>query len=308
MIKRQAVRAPTSRVSRWRVYATQYATQLLGHLLPLGGAILAVLPAPVRMTLIEISSRLTLWLWSQKRHNTEHNYNYIFGGCLTNRQQRWWARRSFRSYARLVSDVLLTTYRGADTQSQRVLLFGQDYLEDVLREGRGLIVVLPHLGAWESALAVVARLPYTVLAVVDSSPLSQALAPGRQRARLRLIPQESAVRPALEALKANHVVVLAADLVKNFSAVDVTFFGKRSALPAGPAFLAYRTGAGIVPIVAYRQDDDRPVIECWPPLWPQRHHPLKIEVERLSQEIAHHFERMVRIHPEQWYPFQPLWS
>ena len=299
MINRSVTHTSTSHTPRLRVDDTQRITRLFGRLLPLGGALLAALPAPAHRALIESSSRLALWLWPQKRRNAEYNYNHIFGGRLTSRQQRWWARCSFRSYAQLVNDVLLTAYRGADTQSQLVLLRGQNHLEDVLREGKGLIVVLPHLGAWESALAVVARLPYTVLAVVDSSPLSQALTPGRMRAQLQLIPQEAAIHPVLKALKANHVVVLVADLVKNFSAVDVTFFGKRSALPAGPAFLAYRTGAGIVPIVAYRQADGRPAIECWPPLWPQRHHPFKMEVERLSQEIAYHFEQMVSAHPEQ---------
>ncbi|MCL4508546.1 MAG: lysophospholipid acyltransferase family protein [Chloroflexi bacterium] len=287
--------------------ASLLAELVLPRLLRYGGWIVDTLPAPLVNGSVAVGARTVLWLWGSKRRACEQNFAVAFGLSTPSRQLRWWARQSFRSYGRLVVDVLRSVNRPIESLSAAVQLDGQEYLDGVLATGRGVVVVLPHVGTWESALAIVERLPYQALAVVDSGILSKALAASRIRARLTLVEQEHAAHRAVEALRRNWVVILAADLVKDFSAIEVALFGRHTALPAGPAFLAYRTGAGIVPIVAVRAADGHNVIRCYAPIWPERSRPVRVEVQRMTQLIADHFERVIRQHPDQWYPYRPLW-
>jgi KDO2-lipid IV(A) lauroyltransferase len=44
-----------------------------------------------------------------------------------------------------------------------------------------------------------------------------------------------------------------------------------------------------------------------PPIDTSRRGTLRTDVARLTQEIAHRFEGIIRRAPEQWHVFQPLW-
>src|SRR5207237_113492 len=55
----------------------------------------------------------------------------------------------------------------------------------------------------------------------------------------------------VRALKANHIVALLCDRDIGGAGVDVEFFGERTTLPAGPATLALRTGAALLPTAVY---------------------------------------------------------
>ena len=60
-----------------------------------------------------------------------------------------------------------------------------------------------------------------------------------------------AAAAVLRALRANEVVCLLCDRDIQGGGVEVEFFGERTTLPAGPATLALRTGAPILPTAVY---------------------------------------------------------
>src|SRR5260370_11913547 len=60
----------------------------------------------------------------------------------------------------------------------------------------------------------------------------------------------SAIRAITEALGANHVVALLCDLEQG-PGVDVRFFGRHAIVPGGPAALALKTGAALMPPCQY---------------------------------------------------------
>ena len=87
--------------------------------------------------------------------------------------------------------------------------------------------------------------------------------------------------------------------------LPVRLFGAWTTLPAGPALLAARTRAVIVPVVARREPDGR--------YRPFMSEPIEVadgsaaELARTTQAIADALEAMVRAAPEQWYTFKPMW-
>jgi KDO2-lipid IV(A) lauroyltransferase len=89
--------------------------------------------------------------------------------------------------------------------------------------------------------------------------------------------------------------------------IEVEFFGERTTLPAGPATLAVRTGAPLVPAGVYFRDHGGHFAKIGPPLPVQREGRLRDDVGRITQDLARRFEELIRMAPEQWHLMQPNW-
>ncbi len=179
--------------------------------------------------------------------------------------------------------------------------------------GRGTILVLPHLGGWEWAGSHLAAIGHPISVVVERlepPDLFDWLASFRERLGMRVIPAgPSAAGACVAALRDNHILCLLSDrLIAGTSGVEVDFFGERTALPAGPATLALRSGAVLLPCAVYfgeRTDDHLGLV--LPPLDLTRADRLRDDVARVTQAMAHAFEELIRREPAQWHLMQPNW-
>ncbi len=91
--------------------------------------------------------------------------------------------------------------------------------------------------------------------------------------------------------------------------MEVEFFGERTTLPAGPATLALRTGATLLPVgVYFTEEYNGHLAIVRPPVSTVRHGGrLRDDVVRITQSLAHELEFLIRRAPEQWHLFQPNW-
>ena len=111
----------------------------------------------------------------------------------------------------------------------------------------------------------------------------------------------------VRALKANHVLALLCDRDLSGTGPAVEFFGERTTLPGGPATLALRTGAPILPTAIYFDGPDLRRSTVLPPLDTARQGKLRDDVQRVTQDIAHALEGLISAAPEQWHLLQPNW-
>jgi KDO2-lipid IV(A) lauroyltransferase len=119
----------------------------------------------------------------------------------------------------------------------------------------------------------------------------------------------SAGKAVLTALRHGEVVALVCDLPpREGRTVTVRVCGQRAVVPAGPALLALRTGAPVVPIMCRRQPDNRYLLQVQPKLDFQPSDDQDADVDRLAQAIMDRFEDHLSATPEQWYLFSPMWD
>ncbi len=119
----------------------------------------------------------------------------------------------------------------------------------------------------------------------------------------RLPPAEVAVHPAETSgaaelyLVCDDVEATLADLTAR--GVPVTFFGEATKYPAGPAALALKTGAALLPATLWFEGAG----------WVVRiHEPVPhTDVATMTQHVARVFEQGIREHPEDWHMLQRLW-
>jgi len=186
------------------------------------------------------------------------------------------------------------------------------HVADGLAAGKGVIAVLPHLGGWEWAgfwLTQVMNVPVTVVVEpVEPPALFEFFADFRRKLGMNIVPLgPDAGREILQALKANHVVCLLADRDIVGDGIEVEFFGEVTTIPAGPATLALRTGAALIPCAVYFEGRNGHLAVVEPPMNVVREGRLRDDVRRLTIEIAGRLEGLIRRAPQQWHLQQPNW-
>jgi len=188
---------------------------------------------------------------------------------------------------------------------------GYGHVADALAAGTGVILALPHLGGWEWAGRWVADRGNPITVIVE--PLADRetfewFVSFRRSLGMTVVPLgPDAGTASIKALKNNEVLCLLSDRDIGGGGVDVEFFGERTTLPAGPATLALRLGAPILPTAVYftGRHGHRGVVR--PPLSLERTGRMRDDVARVTQILAHELEALIRVAPEQWHLFQPNW-
>ncbi len=233
-------------------------------------------------------------------------------------------RRGFGSYGRYWIESFRIPYL-TDRQIDRGFSFiGYDKIEQVRADGVGPILVLPHLGGWEWAAAWLGR-----IAKVDVTAVVEQLEPPEVFdwfARLRqafgvnvvaLGPR--AMVDLSAAVKRRDVVCLLSDRDIGGNGVEVDFFGERTTLPLGPALLARRTGAPLLPTAVLFRGRQR-ICLVGDPIWPDRLPDVTVDDsgprspqnraaknQQVMQVVAQRLEELVAVAPDQWHLLEPNW-
>lgn len=219
---------------------------------------------------------------------------------------------AFDSYARYwVESFRLPDMSPADIDAG-FSYAGFDHVVRAREKGTGAIIALPHLGGWEWAafwLASIEHIPVTaVVESIEPPELFEWFVDFRRSLGMNVVGLgPKAGSESLRALRANEVLCLLSDRDIGGGGIEVEFFGERTTLPGGPATLAIRTGAPLLPTAIYFEGagHHRAVVE--PPLDTERRGTLRADITRVTQDLAHALERLIAAAPEQWHLMQPNW-
>ena len=215
-------------------------------------------------------------------------------------------REVFRSYGRFVLEFL----RGPDVPELDVRFDGWSVLESARAPGRGVILATMHTGNWELVGARMAERGTTVHAVA-STQLHRSWEPRlhdrQQRAGIHVLrPGFAGTRRILELLAANAAVVLLVDGISYRGTTPVSFGAGVARWPTGPARLAARTGAPLVPAFERREADGSLRCEFLPAIPVTGVTPA--EILSATRRLAAVFDERLRAVPGQWMLFRPFFE
>ena len=188
-------------------------------------------------------------------------------------------------------------------------------LEVGRQTGVGVVVAFPHLGSYAALPVVLAinGVPITVVANRQLGLMQWVINRGAHKAGLELVvvdreKGESITAELEAAIRRGRVVVIAGDYFRSrdesSKGVEVTLAGTRRMIGAGPALLALRTGAPIVPGTVLQKGHERepvlgqPIFAGGP--FGRDDPQLREMVPVTSQRIADAMAQFIRREPEQW--------
>ncbi|MFW5419418.1 phosphatidylinositol mannoside acyltransferase [Nocardiopsis sp. CNT-189] len=251
----------------------------------------------------------------------EANLRRVAGPAVTAPQLRALSRAGMRSYLRYYYEMFRLPALDAETLDARTRATGVEALEAHVRSGRGVVAALPHMGNWDHAGA------WITLRGVPLTTVAERLRPpevfdrfvdfrtGLGMEVLPLTPAEAAAGAPgggtagrlARRLREGRLVCLLADRDLTAGGVDVEFFGEAARMPAGPAALAERTGAALMPVSLWYDGpllrievhDEVPV----PDLADRRD-----RVRAMTQGLAGVFQDRIAEHPEDWHMLQRVFT
>jgi KDO2-lipid IV(A) lauroyltransferase len=254
------------------------------------------------------------YAWPQKRRIILANASQVLSLPPKDRRVRHLARRIYASYAQMVIDLMRLPSRPADEPTRLVRSGGERGLETFMAlcerfraEGRGVIAVSAHIGSIDLLAGAFALRGLPTFGLADDTAypeLFEELNAQRRRWGIEIIPWRN-LRRVFHALRQHAILGLVVDWGYRQDGIPVRLFGEWTTLPAGPAMLAGRTGAAIVPVVCRRMPDGTYEASHYDPI--EVSGTSAAEMQRATQAVAAAVEDMIAAAPEQWFGFKPIW-
>lgn len=278
------------------------------------GALARVTPAPMANGLGRVLGAGASRLSADERRIVERNLRRCRGadGSRDGRfSRRLDVQRVFESYGRYWVDTLRLPHLDAATVDRGFTSQGLEEIDRAMAAGTPPILALPHLGGWEWAARwlIVVR-GYAVAAVVEElepPEMYDWFLELRRSLGMHIIPLSAgASGEVAAALAGGEIVCLLCDRDISGTGIEVEFFGETTRLPGGPALMALRTGAPLLPAAVYF-DGRRCHAVVEPAVDTARQGRLREDVTRITEDLARVMERQIRRAPEQWHLLQPNW-
>ncbi len=253
------------------------------------------------------------YLWPAKRRIIVANAAHVLRRPPEDAAVARLARGIYATFSRFTIELMRLPSLPAD-EPQRLLQAGGADDERFMAlwqrcrsDGRGIIAVSGHIGSIEVFAGAYAQRHIPTYGLADDSAfpeLFELLNRSRARWGVTIIPWRR-LREIFRVMRTPCILGMVIDWGYREDDLPVRLFGDWTTLPAGPATLAARTGAIIVPVVARRNDDGR--------YTPIMHEPIEVPdtsaavIGRATQAMAAALEEMIAEAPQQWYTFKPMW-
>ena len=252
---------------------------------------------------------LAYHLSGRYRNVADKNLKIAYGDSLTEHQRQGLIKRVFQHFTRA---LLVEFLKGSDMTlaelQERVKLDSMEPLEAAEARGKGVIIIAAHLGNWEWSAKYLALAGHPILVIARQSEDEKFNA---LTDRIRgsggntVHPRGESPRALLKTLRENGRIAIVPD--QKSEDVFVPFFGKLAGTVAGPAVLALKTGATLLPIFCPRQPDGTYKIIMGPGIVAESTGDRDADILRIMTQLTAIIEDVVRQYPDQWLWLHDRW-
>jgi lauroyl/myristoyl acyltransferase len=265
----------------------------------LGWRFAAGLPSWLVRGVIRVASRVVLRRNGRHIQNLRRNLTVATGAEVGEDLMR----AAVASYLRTFYEVLALPAWSPQQIQPKVVLINEDIVRTAIA-GPGAVLAIAHSGNWDlaGAWACLNELPVTTVAEqLPDAEFADFLAFREGLGMQVLSHRDPAVIPELtRAVRAHRLVCLLADRDLSGSGLAVTWRGQPITMPAGPALLARRTGASLIPMVCQFTETGMMVKLC-PPV---AHRTGPDGLRAMTQDVADTLAEEIARQPEDWHMMQ----
>ena len=187
---------------------------------------------------------------------------------------------------------------------------GEEHLRTALARGKGAVVVGAHFGNWEWAAACAVARGFDLAVVVNQASdqgVTSTIDSAREACGYRVL-QRDDLRGMLRQLRSGGMLAILPDQHQRDNSILLDFLGLPAWTAQGPAVLAMRTGAALVPSFGIRQPDGS-VLSCFlPEITPSEKEDRDEATAETMQRINDLLGEVIRRHPGQWLWLHDRWK
>jgi lauroyl/myristoyl acyltransferase len=227
------------------------------------------------------------------------------------RKLRRVVRDMFRYSMSNYLEAFISPYLTRQEILHRVYTEHNEYLEEALALGKGVILFSAHFGPFEYMTQWFAASGHPVVIPVENLKDERMLRllielRGSQGVKFVPLGGSAPMRTIIQTLRKNQIVLITADRAVEGESVVKDFFGAPARLPIGPVNLSIRTGAPLVGALGW-QSSRRRISGEFIRLTLALSEEERKQPDVVEETLIKHLERIISAHPEQWVVFSPVW-
>ncbi len=183
---------------------------------------------------------------------------------------------------------------------------GKDILDDYYQQGKGLILITGHFGAWEMLVSWLGHSGYKIVAVANRQSNRGAdkyFRERRETGKMKHIYNKRGSKAIKGVLKDQRILILVSDQDARKKGVFVNFFGRPASTARGAAVYHQRTQAPILFSTCVTDGPNRYRIRFQ--IIPEN---PRDSITQITQNFTSLLEQAIREHPEQYFWFHRRWK
>jgi len=280
---------------RWRLEA---------GLAQLAVGLLCALPERAAIRLAALGGSAARRLSPRYRERARTNMRIVFPDWSDARLDSL-LRENFREMGRIVVEWARHARLSPEALLARVEFAGIEHVEKALARGRGALVVTAHYGHWELIPSAARyRLPHVEVVPTGrtlNNPWVQQMVASRRNLGGGVVLERDTAE-IIRALRRNAAVGILVDLRRSRKrgGILVPFLGRRAWTTHGPATIARRTGAALIPAFTRRTVGARHRIEFLPEIPPPRGGDLHADTAAATAALNDALASFILAEPSAW--------
>jgi len=220
-------------------------------------------------------------------------------------------RNIFRNFAKYLVDFFRFSKLSREEIEKNIEIEGKENVDVSLASGKGVILLAAHIGNWELGGAVVASFGYPFYAIAldhKDRRINDFFLKQRRAVGVKVISVGAQLKTCFRALCENSLLGIVGDRIFSNHGIKANFFGRPAMMPRGPAAIALRTGANIVPCFLIRKKDDSFKFIIEKPIINNALDSKKDAIRNTMEKYIPVIERYIKHFPDQWYAFRDVWA
>jgi KDO2-lipid IV(A) lauroyltransferase len=275
--------------------------------------IMTKLPVPIVRVLAAMSGLLFSTFGIPWKNTAMKNLDLVYGDMKTVDEKKHIAKKSMDNVLRMFLECP-ALYRKPEKYIKTVKIEGEENITKALEQGRGVLALGCHVGHFLLLINVLNMKGYPISYIYKETKNERFKTYVKriiENLRLNAIPMKPksvAAKRALRVLRNNGILWVALDQSTREGAMGVEFFGVKTATSQGPAVLAMKTNAVVLPMSMRRNGFlDHTLIVREPLELPA----TTIDAEGIYKNLLMMngmIEKEILVNPEEWWWFHRRWK
>ena len=249
-------------------------------------------------------------LWKRRRLALE-NIQLAYGNELDRSEARRIVLDSYEHLGmNLVEFFRLPTLEPGELLD-RVAMEGQENLDKVFDQGKGVLLLSAHLGNWDYLSASIAMNGYPLALITKisrSDALNDIWMGHREKTGVTMLMGRGTMKESLKQLKRGGIVGFVLDQnARRREGVFVPFFGRQACTLSSLAILSRRTGTPVIPVYTFRVNGRHKVV-FEEPIQTDNIEDQDLDILERTAAYTRWTEKVIREHPDQWTWLHNRWK
>lgn len=258
-------------------------------------------PAPIIAAVLGVAARIAVRVEGRHVATLRRNLALTTGRPVDDRL----LTAAVRSHLRNVYEMLALPGWSPEEVLGRIETVNEAGLRAAYAD-TGAVAALPHSGNWDlaGAYAQLTAMPVSTVAEQLADAEFAAFVAFRARLGMQVLSHRdpAVIGELVGAVRAGRLVCLLGDRDLSGSGVPVRWAGHQVTMPAGPAVVARRSGAALVPVVCQYTPRGMRIV-FGDPIAPR---PGRAGLVAMTQDVANFFVATLARQPQDWHMMQPF--